>query len=125
MGDMLCVHKLSQIISNIRIEPTYTESRQFDLTIDKRCITQSSYLRLYTTMVRMNAVDAQKISRIKENTNMTVKEYVDILAADMIKAAKKCKESSRPSPTLISIATNRIDTDIASISLLSDFSRVI
>ena len=40
----------------------------------------------------------------------------------MIKAANKFKESSKTSPALISIATNRTDTDTASISLLSDYS---
>ena len=55
---------------------------------------------------------------------MTVKEYGDILVVDMINAAKKIKECSRPSPTLISIAINSIDTDTSSISLLSDFRRV-
>ena len=75
-------------------------------------------------MVGMTAVDVWKASKLKEKTNMTAKKYGRILAANMIKVAKKLKESSRPSPTLISIATNRTDTDTASISLLSDFSRV-
>ena len=42
----------------------------------------------------------------------------------MIMVENKFKEFSRPSPTLISIATNRADEDSVSISLLSDVSRV-
>jgi len=75
-------------------------------------------------MVGITAVNAWKASRLKECSNMTVKEYAEILAADMIKAGKEFKEASRPSPTLISTTTNRIDTDTASISLLSDLERV-
>ena len=76
-------------------------------------------------MAGMTAVNTWNVSILKERTNMTVKEYRKVLAADMIKVAKKFKKSSRPSPTLISIATNIKDTDTTSISLLSDFSRVI
>ena len=66
----------------------HNQSRQFNLALENRWITQSPYFRLYTTMVGMTAVDAWKASRLKECSNMTVKEYGNILAAGMIKAAK-------------------------------------
>jgi len=75
-------------------------------------------------MTGMTVVDAWKASRLKEKTNITVKKYGEILSADIIKAANKFKESSRPSPTAISIDKNRTDTDTVSLSLLSGFSRV-
>ena len=39
-------------------------------------------------MVGMTAIDAWKVSILQENNNLTIKEYSDILAADMIDAAK-------------------------------------
>ena len=66
-------------------------------------------------MVGMIAIDAWKISRLQEQNNLKIKEYSDILAADMIDTTKRLQENT--------IATNidvAADTATASsISLLT------
>ena len=60
-------------------------------------------------MVGMTAIDAWKISRLEEQNNLTIKEYSDILAVNMIDTAKKLQEND--------IATTiDIDADTATMS---------
>ena len=75
----LCVRHVirPQIISNYleysNCADLNNQSRQFDLALGNRWITQSTYFRFYTTMVGITAFDAWKASRFKENVHMTVK----------------------------------------------------
>jgi len=95
----------------------HNQSRQFDLALEKRWVTQDPYFRLYTTMVGMTAIDAWKISRLQEQNNLTIKEYSDILAADMIDAAKKLKEKENSIATIVDVDADTATT--SSISLLT------
>ena len=93
----------------------HNQSRQFDLALEKRWVTQDPYFRLYTTMVGMTVVDAWKISRLQKQNNLTVTEYSNILTADMIDAGKKLQENDIA--TIVDVDTNT--ATISSISLLT------
>ena len=66
----------------------HNQYRQFDLTLEKQWITQDPYFRFCTTVVGIPAIDVWKVSRLQENNDLTIKEYSDTLAADIIDAVK-------------------------------------
>ena len=93
----------------------YNQSRQFDLALEKRWVIQDPYFRLYTTIVGMKAIDAWKISSLKEQNNLTIKEYSDIIAVDIIDTAMNLQEND-----IARIVDVNADTAITfSISLLT------
>ena len=63
-------------------------------------------------MVGMTAIDAWKISRLQEQNSLTIKEYSDILAADMIDAATSLQKK-----TIATIVD--VDADTATTSSVS------
>ena len=71
----------------------HNQSRQFDLALEEKWVTQNPYFRLYTTMIGMTVVDAWKIDRLVSTDTRTIKEYGDIMGHDMMKAAKKYKNT--------------------------------
>ena len=83
---------LSQYFKFSNCVDLHNQSRQFDLALEEKWVTQNPYFRLYTTMIGMTVVDAWKIDRLVSTDTRTIKEYGDIMGYDMTKAAKKYKD---------------------------------
>ena len=101
---------LSQYFKFSNCVDLHNQSRQFDLALEEKWVTQNPYFRLYTTMIGMTVVDAWKIDKMVSTDIRTIKEYADILANDMIKAAKDYKNAVDTRDVQISIAPHSYDS---------------
>jgi len=94
----------------------HNQSRQFDLALEEKWVTQNPYFRFYTTMIGMTVVDAWKIERLVNADALTIKEYADIMANDMIRAAAKYKNELDTSRESQIVTVSRNEDSVSSIS---------
>ena len=89
-----CPKILSHYFQHSNCVDLHNQARQFDLALEKKWVTQNAYFRLYTTMIGMTVVDAWKHHRIGMGKPPTIKEYANVMAADMIGDGKDCDDGS-------------------------------
>ena len=66
----------------------HNQARQFDLSLEKKWITQDGWFRLYTTILGMTIVDCWKLFRTNKKSNISILDFADELGKDMLEAAK-------------------------------------
>ena len=100
----------------------HNQSRQYDLGLEKRWVTQDPYFRLYTTMLGMTVVDCWKLmrSKLKVKKRYPLLDFADCLALELCKEADTLeKEESRVSRSGLVVNTTyslEEDTHISSLS---------
>ena len=106
----------------------HNQVRQYELTLETKWVTQDPYFRLYTTIVGINVTNIWKLDKLNKKKDMTIKEFADILASDLMNSAMKAAVSSdsvstsiRITDTTINMTRRRIESqqDQSSISSLS------
>ena len=64
----------------------HNQSRQFDLSLETKWVTQDGYFRLFTTLLGIQVVDCWKVSDEREQT---IYDFADFLASDIISDANE------------------------------------
>ena len=65
----------------------HNQDQQLDLRLEKKCIMQYGYFRLYTTMVGMYAIDVWKICKSLDKNHSTICQYANMLAGYIMEYA--------------------------------------
>ena len=69
----------------------HNQSRQYDLSLEKKWVTQDPYFRLYTTSIGMLVTDMWRIYRehIQDSLASSIVHFADALAYQIIESAKE------------------------------------
>ena len=76
----------------------HNQARQFDLKLEKKWVTHSGYFRLYTTILGMTVTDAWKIYKNVDKHPISICQYADMLADDMMRCAEEISEDELSLP---------------------------
>ena len=77
----------------------HNQSRQFDLALEKKWITQNPYFRLFTTEVGTSVIDAWKVFKNNHREGgkpPSVAEFADIMAHEMLEYAATLSQEAAP-----------------------------
>ena len=98
----------------------HNQARQFDLALEKKWITQNGHFRLYTTLLGMTVTDTWKLLKKNDPKYVTVAEFADILANEMIidaqtqeeqeKADERAKETTSLSEVILTAAVSTVSS---------------
>ena len=103
----------------------HNQARQYELVLETKSITQDPYFRLYTTMVGTNVTDILKLDKLNKKKDMTINEFADILASDIMNSAMKAAVSSDSVSTSIRITDTTINTTRRRIKSQQDQSSIL
>ena len=81
---MTCPELMSKHFRYSDVVDLHNQSRQFDLHLNNKWVTQSGYFKL---MVGMSITDTCKIYKSLDQNTITICQYADILAGDMMEYA--------------------------------------
>ena len=116
----VCTREVARpdVISNYfkysNVVDLHNQARQFELALEKKWITQDGYFRIFTTFLGMNVIDAWKALKSNHKSSfrdVTVTQFSDILAQEMIEYAQTIDEDYDI------ICTGTADTDVSSLVL--------
>ena len=111
----VCIRYVARtdIISNYfkfsNVVDVHNQACQYELALETKWVTQDPYFRLYTTMVGMNVTDIWKLDKLNKKNDMTIKEFADILASDLMNSAMKIAIPSDSVSTSIKITDTTIN----------------
>ena len=98
----------------------HNQSRQFDLALEKRWVTQDGFFRLFITMLGMTVVDCWKLMKSKQKLKKRypLLEFADCLALELCREAEKLEAEEctilRSGMVLDDISSNQ--TNVSSLS---------
>jgi len=111
---------LSTYFKHSNVVDLHNQARQFDLALEKKWITQNGYFRLYTTLLGMTVTDTWKLLKKNDPKYVTVAEFADILANEMIidaqtqeeqeKADERAKETTSLSEVILTAAVSTVSS---------------
>ena len=121
----LCVRYVArpQVISLYfkysNVVDVHNQSRQADLSLEKKWVTEDCYFRIYTTILGMILTDTWKLFRDRHHRGfrkVTIIEFADILAKELIDQAKAQQASTIPVTDITSTENTEIQSQVSQLS---------
>ena len=75
---------ISKYFNGSNVIDTHNQSRQFELALEKRWVTQNCFFRVDTTLIGMVVTDCWRAYKHALKKPITIKEFADSLSADCI-----------------------------------------